>query len=253
MGVHFERNEFRRSTQCCRVENTAELPVQTPQELAGQNMSLEDLRRQYTMGGITKANLPERPLALFAEWMQTALDQAPAEWIEPYAMTLATASTDGQVSARTVLLRGYDDQGFVFYTSYDSHKGSQLAENSNCSLVFYWGYLERQVRIRGVAGKIPTEQSNAYFQKRPRGSQIGATVSRQSQPLQNREELELAVQQFEAKIGDGAISLPPTWGGYCVSPTAVEFWQGRRNRLHDRIVYQREGLEADWQIVRLSP
>ena len=216
-------------------------------------MSLEDLRRQYTMGGITEENLPERPLALFTEWMQTALEQAPAEWVEPYAMTLATASTVGEVSARTVLLRGFDDLGFVFYTSYESHKGSQLAENSNCSLMFYWGYLERQVRIRGKANRVSTEQSAAYFRKRPRGSQIGATVSRQSQPLENREQLENAVKQFEDEVGDEPISLPQTWGGYCVAPVAIEFWQGRRNRLHDRILYQRDATEGDWQIVRLSP
>lgn len=225
-------------------------------------MTLEDLRRQYTLGGLNENEMPEQPMELFAEWMKCALDNAPAEWVEPYAMTLATSTLTGEVSARIVLLRGFDDSGFVFYTSYESLKSSQIDLNSNCALVFHWGYLERQVRITGSVSRVSRKQSEAYFHKRPRGSQIGATVSRQSHPVASRNELETAASAFEKEIGDAMIPLPASWGGYCVFPEGIEFWQGRRNRLHDRIVYSRldssgnpshEGAVAGWTMQRLSP
>lgn len=215
-------------------------------------MSLEELRRQYTMGGLNEAEASTDPFELFSNWLDTAMKNAPADWVEPYAMTLATATPTGQVSARIVLLRGFDPQGFVFYTNYESRKGEEIAANPRAALVFYWGYLERQVRINGSVQKVSRELSEAYFQKRPRGSQIGAAVSRQSAVIQSREELEAAVSGFKAKFGDGKVPLPPSWGGYRVIPDEIEFWQGRENRLHDRLVYHR-GSGQTWTRNRLSP
>lgn len=214
-------------------------------------MSLEDLRRQYTMAGLSETEVPNDPLELFADWMNSALDNRPADWVEPYAMTLSTCSSAGELSSRIVLLRGYGEDGFVFYTNYESAKGKQLASHPQAALVFYWGYLERQVRITGSVAKVSREQSLAYFHKRPRGSQIGASVSKQSTPLPSRQELESAVDAFKHDLGDAAVPLPDDWGGYSVAPTAIEFWQGRENRLHDRIVYQK--ADDDWGIERLAP
>ncbi len=215
-------------------------------------MSLEELRRQYTIGGIDEAGMPNDPIALFGDWMQAALDNAPQEWVEPYAMTLATSDPSGSVSARVVLLRGFSDDGFVFYTNYESAKGKQLAANAQAALVFYWGYLERQVRVQGVVSKVSREQSLQYFHKRPRGSQIGATISRQSQAIANRQVLEEKVESFVAKVGDEEIALPDDWGGYQLKASEIEFWQGRANRLHDRLVYS-SGSDDSWALRRLSP
>lgn len=214
-------------------------------------MSLEDLRRQYTMGGLTDELAPDDPIELFAEWMGSALDNAPADWVEPYAMTLSTSDAQGSLSSRIVLLRGFGNDGFVFYTNYESAKGQQLKSNPQAALVFYWGYLERQVRITGSVSKVSREESEAYFHKRPRGSQIGAQASRQSQPIGSREELEKAVAAFEEEVQDGEVPLPDDWGGYRVLPATIEFWQGRKNRLHDRLEYRR--MEDAWTRQRLSP
>lgn len=214
-------------------------------------MSLEDLRRQYTMGGLTEESAPGNPIELFGDWMTIALENAPADWVEPYAMTLSTSDTEGNLSSRVVLLRGYDEAGFVFYTNYESAKGQQLKSHPQAALVFYWGYLERQVRVVGSVSKVSRELSESYFHKRPRGSQIGANVSRQSQTIASREELEAAVANFEAEVGDGPVPLPEDWGGYCVMPQRIEFWQGRKNRLHDRLVYRRN--DSGWLRQRLSP
>lgn len=214
-------------------------------------MSLEELRRQYTMGGLAEDEMPDQPLELFDSWLRSALDNAPADWVEPYAMTLATSDASGTLSARIVLLRGYNENGFVFYTNYESQKGLQLEANPQAALVFYWGYLERQVRITGTVAKVDRDKSDNYFHKRPRGSQIGASVSKQSTVVSGREELEAAVQKFEREIGEDDVPLPPFWGGYCVAPLEIEFWQGRKNRLHDRLVYGRK--DDAWQLRRLSP
>lgn len=215
-------------------------------------MSLEDLRRQYTKGGLREADVSPEPIPLFAEWMQAALSNAPQDWVEPYAMTVATSSGSGDVSARIVLLRGYDDDGFVFFTNYESAKGQQLSENQQASLVFYWGYLERQVRVTGCVKKVSRERSDAYFQKRPRGSQISAVVSRQSHVIENREQLESAAKALEEELGDAPVPLPDDWGGYLVVPFEIEFWQGRQNRLHDRLVYRRSA-DQPWRLERLCP
>ena len=214
-------------------------------------MSLEDLRRQYTLGGLSEDDIPADPIELFGTWMQSALDNAPADWVEPYAMSLSTCDAQGDLSARMVLLRGFDQDGFVFYTNYESAKGQHLAEHPHAALVFYWGYLERQVRISGSVERVSRELSEAYFHKRPRGSQIGASVSKQSCPVGNRAELESAVEQFEKELGNESIPLPDDWGGYRVKTQKIEFWQGRKNRLHDRLVYSRAG--DAWKLVRLSP
>ena len=216
-------------------------------------MSLEELRRQYTICGLSESNLPSNPLGLFSTWLEVAMEHAPADWIEPYAMTLATSTPTGQVSARMVLLRGFDEKGFVFYTNYDSRKGAELAANNNSALVFYWGYLERQVRVTGTATKVERALSAEYFRQRPRGSQIGASVSRQSTVIQSRDELELAVSGFKAELGEGTVPLPEFWGGYRVFPYEIEFWQGRENRLHDRLVYARKDEGHSWELKRLSP
>lgn len=214
-------------------------------------MSLEELRRQYTMGGLTEGEMPESPIDLFHEWMQTALENVPADWVEPYAMTLATSDMSGSVTARVVLLRGYDDNGFVFYTNYESAKGNQLEANPQAALVFYWGYLERQVRVTGRVTKVDRQKSDTYFHKRPRGSQIGASVSKQSKTISGRDDLEAAVKKFEQEIGEGEVPLPSFWGGYCLEPLEIEFWQGRKNRLHDRLVYEQKN--KNWDLRRLSP
>ena len=229
------------------------MPVQNCARDEEEKMSLEDLRRQYTLGGLDEANVPDDPIELFGEWMQAALDNSPADWVEPYAMTVATASPTGDVSSRIVLLRDFDQKGFVFYTNYESHKGEQLAANAVASLMFYWGYLERQVRIRGAVTRISRELSEMYFHKRPRRSQIGAAVSRQSKPIPDRETFEAAVSDLTSKLGDAPVPLPDFWGGYCVEPKAIEFWQGRENRMHDRVCYSRQNAESAWNRQRLSP
>jgi pyridoxamine 5'-phosphate oxidase len=167
-------------------------------------------------------------------------------------MTLATASSDGLPSARIVLLKGFDVKGFVFYTNYNSYKGQQLAENPRACLVFFWKELERQVRITGIVTKVSATESDEYFNIRPEGSRIGAIASPQSQVIANREWLELEVEQLHNKLGSDTIKRPEHWGGYRLMPAIVEFWQGRPNRLHDRIQYS---LEEDgiWKIERLAP
>ena len=215
-------------------------------------MTLEDLRRQYTQGGLSREELPASPFSFFADWLQTALEQAPQDWVEPYAMTLATSSSTGDVTARIVLLRGHSEDGFVFYTNYDSAKGKQLAANNRAALVFHWGYLERQIRITGAISKVDQEKSDNYFHRRPRGSQISAAISPQSATVESREWLEQQAGQYEALIGDAPVPLPDNWGGYILAPDEIEFWQGRQNRLHDRIVYFRDKNNA-WATKRLGP
>ena len=215
-------------------------------------MSLEDLRRQYALHGLSEVDLPKRPLEFFSQWMQTAVDHAFADWVEPYAMTLATSSVGGVASVRIVLLRGFDEMGFVFYTNYDSRKGKELAENPQASLVFYWGYLERQVRITGCVGKIDRSLSETYFRQRPRGSQISAAISDQSETVSGRDELEQRAQQLESELAGQEVPIPENWGGYRLEPVEIEFWQGRPNRLHDRILYKRDD-QSNWSIARLNP
>ncbi len=212
-------------------------------------MSLAAFRREYTQAGLRRRDLHADPIAQFQRWLQQAID---AKLNEPNAMTLATADNHGRPSARMVLLKAVDERGFTFFTNYHSHKGQELADNPQAALVFFWGELERQVRINGRVSKLSREESARYYQSRPRGSRLGAWVSEQSQVVANREALEAGLKTMEERYPGEEIPLPTHWGGYLVSPTEVEFWQGRPNRLHDRFRYA-YAPHGQWQIDRLAP
>jgi pyridoxamine 5'-phosphate oxidase len=213
------------------------------------DMELASLRESYTKGGLGERDLRKNPFEQFRLWFEQA--QA-AQIVEPNAMTLATATPDGIPSARMVLLKGFDERGFAFFTNYESQKGRELAENPHAALVFYWAELERQVRITGTVTKTSPEESEAYWSTRPVASQIGAWVSEQSTVVPNRKVLEEQVAALEKWYEAVEIPIPPYWGGYRVAPETIEFWQGRPNRLHDRIRYTKTG-EGKWQIERLAP
>jgi pyridoxamine 5'-phosphate oxidase len=208
------------------------------------------LRPERSLDSLDIADVDPDPFAQFGSWLQRAIEAEPGE---PNAMTLATSSTgSGRVSARTVLLRGFDQHGFVFYTNYESRKGRELDENPQAALVFYWGLLQRQVSIAGRVEQVSREESQAYFNSRPRGHRIGAWASQQSRILEERSELEARVRELEERFHGDDIPVPPFWGGFRVVPDKIEFWQGRPNRLHDRIRYTLtdSGL---WTIERLYP
>lgn len=209
---------------------------------------LADLRKDYSLAGLREEDLAADPITQFQIWFEQAQE---AKGHEPNAMTVATATADGRPSARTVLLKGLD-RGFVFYTNYRSAKGSDLAENPEVELLFYWPELERQVRIHGIAEHLDTEESLAYFRSRPRGSQIGAAISPQSQVISSREMLEEAYARFEDAHEGEELPLPSHWGGYRVVPESIEFWQGRVSRLHDRLRYVRTDDDT-WRVERLAP
>ncbi|MFI5231952.1 MAG: pyridoxamine 5'-phosphate oxidase [Gemmatimonadales bacterium] len=210
-------------------------------------MDLADLRRDYARESLSERDVAPDPIAQFEKWFTQAQG---AGMVEPNAMTLATSTRDGHPSARIVLLKSVDASGFVFYSDYRSRKGAELEANPHVSLCFWWGELQRQVRVTGTVARASREESEAYYRTRPRGSRIGAWASHQSAPLVSREPLESEVKRLEQKYPDD-VPLPPHWGGYRVTPETVEFWQGRPSRLHDRIVYTREGTV--WRIGRLSP
>ena len=212
-------------------------------------MSLADLRKDYTLAGLAEKDLSRDPFRQFEKWFQEA---EAAKLAEPNAMTLATASPDGRPSARTVLLKGLDGRGFVFYSNYESRKGRELTLNARVALVFPWIALERQVLIEGTVTKVAREESAAYFHSRPRASQLGAWVAQQSSVIPGRATLEEAMKALEKKHAGAEIPLPPNWGGYRVAPETIEFWQGRRSRLHDRLRYRRD-QEGGWLVERLSP
>ena len=209
---------------------------------------LRKLRKEYIRAGLRESEADPDPIEQFRRWFDEALA---AGFYEPNAMTLATATRDGRPSARVVLLKGFDERGFVFYTNYGGRKGRDLEENPCCALVFYWGELERQVRIEGRAYRVSDKDSDAYYKSRPRGSQLGAWVSAQSRPVEDRGILEERLRELEVKYEGREIPRPPFWGGYRVEPEEIEFWQGRENRLHDRLLYRR--LSGGWKIERLSP
>ena len=199
--------------------------------------------------GLTRKNVDPNPFKQFEQWFQAATE---AEPVLPEAVSLATATREGRLSSRMVLLKDFDERGFVFYTNYESRKGIELAENPNAALVFYWRQLERQICITGTVSRVSREESEAYFRTRPRGSQIGALTSSQSQVVASREVLENRFQQLMAEYEGREIPLPSYWGGYRLSPATIEFWQGRSDRLHDRFLYQRQS-GGPWQLERLSP
>jgi len=210
---------------------------------------LQRLRKEYTRAGLAEADADPDPVEQFRKWFGEALA---ANLHEPNAMILASATLDGRTSARVVLLKGYDERGFLFYTNYEARKSRELEENPRCTLVFYWGELERQVRIEGRAKHISGEESDEYYRSRPRGSQLSAWASAQSRPVEDRGILEKRLRELEAKYEGREIPRPPFWGGYRVEPGAVEFWQGRENWLQDRLRYKRHP-EGGWRIERLVP
>jgi pyridoxamine 5'-phosphate oxidase len=212
-------------------------------------MAFSDLRREYMQRGLHESDLDEDPIRQFQVWFDAAVE---AGLPEPDAMTLATASTDGKPSARMVLLKLADERGFVFFTNYESRKGRELADNPRAALVLFWVELERQIRIEGRVEPVTAAESDAYFHSRPLGSQLGAAASHQSRVIPGREELEKRVAELEKQYQGGEIPRPDYWGGYRVIPEVIEFWQGRPNRLHDRLRYRRNG-EDRWIIERLSP
>ena len=208
----------------------------------------EELRQQWMSRGLIRATLNPDPIKQFEYWYGQTID---AEIPEPNAMSLATADAGGQPWIRTVLLKLYDESGFVFFTNYESAKAQQIAINNRVSLLFPWVALGRQVKISGTAEKIPTAESMKYFASRPRGSQIGAWASPQSQIISSRSLLDAKIDEIRRKFSKGEIPLPSFWGGYRVTPFEIEFWQARECRLHDRFVYVKNG--ADWTIERRAP
>lgn len=234
-------------------------------------MGLADLRREYTVGGLDRDDLNTDPIPQFQKWFgqaalthsgsrirqigialyklwQALLGRAPAD---VNAMTLATVSADGVPSSRTVLLKGVDARGFIFFTNYESRKGGELTANPNAALTFFWPELERQVCVAGKASKLSASESEAYFKSRPRGSQLGAWASNQSSVVEDRAALEKHWQEAEARFPKD-VPMPPYWGGYVLAPDRIEFWQGRPSRLHDRFCYTRQP-DGKWKLERLSP
>jgi pyridoxamine 5'-phosphate oxidase len=208
-----------------------------------------DLRRDYTAGRpLLESDVLPDPIEQFARWFGDATD---AGIVDANAMTLATADSSGAPSARIVLLKGFDARGFVFFSNYNSRKGRELAANPRAALVLYWQPLERQVRIEGTIERTSREESEAYFRTRPPGAQIGAWVSQQSETIASREELDRRADDLQARFAAGPIPLPDFWGGYRLVPTAIEFWQGRSSRLHDRLRYLRTA--TGWTLRRLAP
>lgn len=211
--------------------------------------NMADLRKDYSLQELSEKEINPNPFIQFKFWFDQALA---AQLTEPNAMTLATSTPDGKPSGRMVLLKNFDERGFVLFTNYNSHKGQELAENPHAALVFWWAELERQVRIVGTVEKISTEESDGYFEMRPPHSRLGAWASNQSEVIAGREVLERQWHEFQRKYQNQEVPRPPYWGGFRVIPQEIEFWQGRSSRLHDRLLYIRLDY-GGWQIERLSP
>lgn len=210
--------------------------------------TLSEIRTEYQLASLDSSHMLAEPFAQFDKWFKEALE---SEVLEVNAMNLATATPDGKPSNRMVLLKGLDDKGFVFFTNYHSDKGQMLAVNPHAALNFFWQELERQVRIEGVIEKVSHEESDEYFAARPKGAQIGAWVSEQSREIDNRDVLDQRLEELTKHYEHEEVIRPPHWGGYRLIPENVEFWQGRPNRLHDRLKYIRTG--EGWKLVRLAP
>jgi pyridoxamine 5'-phosphate oxidase len=214
-------------------------------------MSLADIRREYTLAGLRRADLDANPLVQFQKWFAQAEVALGEKKSDVNAMTLATADSKGIPSSRIVLLKSLDERGFGFFTNYDSRKGRELAENPKAALNFFWPELERQVCIAGVVGKVSRAESENYFTSRPRGSQLAAWTSHQSEPVSDRNALEEKWRALEKKF-PAEVPLPPHWGGFILRPERIEFWQGRPSRLHDRFSYTRQPGNS-WKLERLAP
>jgi pyridoxamine 5'-phosphate oxidase len=210
---------------------------------------IADIRKEYILHNLNEIDVAADAMEQFSRWWQDALK---SEIVEVNAMTLATASADGLPAARIVLLKGFRDEGFQFYTNYDSFKGRQLLENPRACLVFFWKEIERQVRITGLVEKLSQRESDAYFKSRPVGNRIGAWASPQSEVIESSDWLLQRANQFEKNFEETGIPRPPHWGGYLVRPVTIEFWQGRPNRLHDRLLYSLQE-NGNWMIERLAP
>jgi pyridoxamine 5'-phosphate oxidase len=211
--------------------------------------TLADIRREYASRALTEDQSETDPIRQFAMWFAEAQQ---SQLLDVNAMTLATATTSGEPAARTVLLKGFDESGFVFFTNYRSAKGRELEANPRACLLLFWAELERQVRINGSVTKTSADESSAYFQSRPFESQIGAIASPQSETVADRAALEARFSETLAKYGTGAVPVPAHWGGYRVTPDRIEFWQGRKSRLHDRLLYTRQP-DGSWSRSRLAP
>ena len=210
--------------------------------------SLHQMRQEYAAGSLNETNMPHNPMEVFNVWLDFAINSG---LTEPNAMTVATATADGKPSARVVLLKEVNDNGFVFFTNYMSRKGRELIVNPQVAIVFDWHNLERQVRVEGRAEKLSSEESEAYFNERPEDAKIGAWASPQSKIVKDREELEKHLEEIEEQFEDMPVHRPSHWGGYLIRPSVIEFWQGRPSRMHDRIVYYK--TEDGWTMHRLAP
>ena len=211
--------------------------------------TIADLRQDYTLQGLSETDVNSNPFVQFKEWFDQALN---ADILEPNAMMVATTTTQGKPSARMVLLKDFDERGFVFYTNYNSQKAQELAENPQAALVFWWAELQRQVRICGWVEKVSDEESDKYFYSRPFSSRLGAWASNQSEVIENREVLEQQLEDLQQDYYNKDVPRPPHWGGIRVIPAEIEFWQGRSSRLHDRLIYRKIEY-GSWKIERLSP
>lgn len=213
--------------------------------------SISAIRQEYDLGELSEKELKDNPFDQFAVWFQQALDH---QVMEPNAMVLSSITATGSPASRVVLLKDFDDKGFVFYTNYESRKGKELLSTPHAALLFFWPELQRQVRIEGAVSQISAAQSDEYFDSRPRGSRLGAWASPQSQIITERKIVDQRLKEYTLKFSNSEkIDRPPHWGGFNVSPKWMEFWQGRANRLHDRLVYERIDEHALWEIKRLAP
>ncbi len=211
--------------------------------------NLHDFRKDYMQDTLSISEVNKNPIIQFEKWMQEAISSEVVA--EPNAMTLVTSTLDGRPSARVVLLKSFNEEGFVFYTNYESRKAMELMENPNACIVFDWHVMERQVRIEGIVKKVSAEESDNYFFSRPKGSQLGAWISPQSTFIEGRQELDDRKAMIERQFEIEPISRPPHWGGFVLEPQTIEFWQGRQNRLHDRIIYLK--TDKEWIVRRLAP
>ena len=216
--------------------------------MANDKQDISALRTDYTAGQLDQDGQADTPWSLWEQWLAAALEM---EVMEPNAFTLSTVGADGTPHGRIVLLRQSGPEGFMFYTNYESNKGQELTANPKAAATFFWPELQRQVRVEGTVSRVSEEQSDRYFASRPRGSRIGAWSSPQSRKLSDRSDLEEAVTRYEKQFEDAEVTRPKHWGGFCISPRRIEFWQGRASRLHDRLVYEK--VDDVWQLSRLAP